>query len=44
LRVERDITAPRCKIRDIALFEEIKKALEMGFFLFKNVIENEYLS
>ena len=31
LRGKREITAPRYKIRDIALFEEIKKALEMGF-------------
>jgi hypothetical protein len=28
---KREIKALRCKIRDIALFEEIKKALEMGF-------------
>jgi len=34
LRGKREITAPRYKIRDIALFEEIKKALEKGF-LFK---------
>ena len=37
LRGKREITASMRKIRDIALFEEIKKALEKGF-LFKMLL------